>query len=86
MMNKKGFVFINEDGKFLSHFTSGWNGEDYKELQFSNGLHTARVFTELEIKMDKSLKSLSDENNKHNIQMLKAEERRIVMLRTFKGE
>ena len=82
-MNKKGFVFINEEGKFLSHFTTGWKGEDYKELNFSNGLHTAQVFSEREVQMDKTLKSLKDKND---IQMLKAEERRIVMLRNFKDE
>ena len=82
-MNKKGFVFINEEGKFLSHFTSGWKGEDFKELNFSNGLHTAQVFSEREVQMDKTLKSLKD---KADIQMLKAEERRIVMLRNFKDD
>lgn len=82
-MNKKGFVFINEEGKFLSHFTTGWKGEDYKELNFSNGLHSAQVFSEREVMMDESLKSLKDRDD---IQMLKAEERRIVMLRNFKDE
>lgn len=82
-MNKKGFVFINEEGKFLSHFTTGWKGEDYKELNFSNGLHAAQVFSEREVQMNKTLKSLKD---KDDIQMLKAEERRIVMLRNFKDE
>lgn len=82
-MNKKGFVFINEEGKFLSHFTTGWKGEDYKKLNFSNGLHAAQVFSEREVQMDTTLKSLKD---KDDIQMLKAEERRIVMLRNFKDD